>query len=240
MKQFLPCRRRNKILHVLFLSAILLLLAACSGGTTTTPGKPPTATPTATAKPTTLPSGTVLYQANSSHGLNSITHSTTGWKMVHGFLQSDLSNDNVLTSPYVPTVPNYAVEVHFQIVSVPQGGGYFVVTAEQVAGKDGYNAGILGLLGPGPHSQFANPEVNSYIIPIDDMDSQPIVADYEPGSGWHTYRIEVQGPEVSFFIDGLRKSFAVSSQTNFLSGGPIQLKAAKAIIRVDSIRILAL
>lgn len=240
MKQFLRCRR-NKILYVFFLSAILLLLAACSGSTTTTAGKSPTsttATATLTARPTALPSGTVLYQADSSR-LYSV-HGTTGWKMVHGFLQSDLSNDNVLTSPYVPTVPNYAVEVHFQIVNVPQSSGYFVVTAEQVAGKDGYNVGILGLLGPGPRSQFANPEVNAYIIPISAMDSPSVVADYEPGSGWHTYRIEVQGPEVSFFIDGLRKSFAVSSQTNFLSGGPIQFKAAKAIIRMDSIRILAL
>lgn len=238
MKQCFRCRR-NKLLHVLFLGAILLLLAACSGSTTTTPGKTPTArAATATAKPSTVPSGTVLYQADSSR-LNS-WHGTTGWKLVHGFLQSDLSNDNVLISPYVPTVPNYAVEVHFQIVSVPQGGGYFAVTAEQVTGKDGYNAGILGFLGSGPHSEFANPEVNAYIIPIDDMDSQPMVADYEPGSSWHTYRIEVEGPRVSFFIDGLRKSFAVSSQTNFLSGGPIQFKAAKAIIRMDSIRILAL
>ncbi len=230
----------NKIPHVFFLSAILLLLAACSASTTTTSGKSPSSTlaPTATAKPTTLPGGTVLYQADSL-GLNSV-HGTTGWKMVHGVLQSDLSNDNVLISPYVPTVPNYAVEVHFQIVSVPQSGGYFVVAAEQVPGKNGYTAGILGLLGPGPRSEFANPEVNSYIIPIDDMDSQPMVADYEPGSGWHTYRVEVLGPAVSFFIDGLRKSFAVSSQTNFLSGGPIQFKAAKAIIRMDSIRILAL
>lgn len=239
MKQVLRCRR-NKLLHVLFLSATLLLLAACSSSTTTTPGKTPTSTlaATPTAKPSTLPSGTVLYQADSSR-LNS-WHGTTGWKMVHGFLQSDLSNDNVLTSPYVPTAPNYAVEVHFQIVNVPQSGGYFVVTAEQVAGKDGYTAGILDLLGPGPHSQFANPEVNSYIIPISAMDSPSVVADYEPGTGWHTYRIEVDGPVVSFFIDGLRKSFAASSQTNFLSGGPVQFKAAQAIIRMDSIRMLVL
>src|SRR5450755_1083376 len=117
IKQFLLCRH-NKILHALFLSTILLLLAACSSSTTTTPGKPPTATPAAAAKPTTLPSGTVLYQADSSQGLNSIMHGSTGWKLIHGFLQSDLSNNNVLTSPYVPTVPNYAVEVHFQIMSV--------------------------------------------------------------------------------------------------------------------------
>jgi hypothetical protein len=72
------------------------------------------------------------------------------------------------------------------------------------------------------------------------MDSPSVIADYEPGSTWHTYRIEVQGPAVSFFIDGLRKSFAVSSKTNFLSGGPIHFKAAKAIIRLDSIRMFAL
>jgi len=226
------------------MSACLLLLAACSSGTSLTPSASPSASRTTTAQITpTLPaiaSGTVLYQLDSSHGLNSQWHGSPGWTISQGYLQSAVSENDVIVLPCKLTVPNYAVEVHFQIVNVPHGGGYFVVTANQTPGKDGYNAGILGFLGPGPHSQFANPEVNSYIQPIDDMDGQPIIADYEPSSFWHTYRIAIQGPQVSFYIDDLRKSFATSSQTNYLSNGPIQLKAAEAVIRIDRIRILAL
>ena len=154
-------------------------------------------------------------------------------------LQSDLSTNDFLTVPYMLTVANYAVEVRFQIVNVPVSGGYFTVTADRAKAKDGYSAGIIGFLGPGPHSQFANPEVNSYLDPLSDMDNGDVIADYEPGSSWHTYRIEVQGPQVSFFIDDLRKSYATSTQTNFLSNGPIHLKASKAIINISSVQIVA-
>lgn len=230
-------QRTKKILRPLFISLLLLILAACStGNTTITPSKSPTSAPI--AKPTTISSGTVLYQLDSAHGLNS-WHGSHGWTVSQGNLQSAVSSNDVIVLPYTPNVVNYAVEVHFQITNVPHGGGYFVITANQQPGKDGYNAGILGFLGPGPHSQFANPEVNSYIQPIDDMDGQAVVADYEPGTTWHTYRIAIQGPQVSFYIDDLRKSFATSSQTNYLSNGPIQLKAAEAVIRINSIRILA-
>ena len=227
----------RSILGSLFISLLLVLLAACStSNITITPAKTPTSTPI--AKPTTIPSGTVLYQLDSTHGLNN-WHGSPGWSVTQGYLQSAVRDNDVIVLPYKPTTPNYAVEVHFQIVNVPIHGGFFSVSADPLAGKDGYTAGILGFLGPGPHSQFANPEVNSFIQPLDDMDGRAVLSDYEPGSIWHTYRITIEGPQVSFYIDGLRKSFATSSQTNYLSNGPIQLKAAAAIIRVDSIRILA-
>ena len=115
-----------------------------------------------------------------------------------------------------------------------------VLKGEMQAGKDGYTAGIMNLLGPGPRSQFANPEVEVYLDPIDAMASSPPVSDYEPGSGVHTYRIEVQGPQVQFFIDDLRRSSVTSSQTDFLSNGPIHLRADQAIVRVFSVRMTAL
>lgn len=105
-------------------------------------------------------------------------------------LQSDLSANNSLTVPYTPPA-NYAIEVSFQIVNAPRNRGFFVVTADKQPGKDGYTAGILGFLGSGPHNQFANPEVQVYLDPLSAMDSRSVISDYEPGSVWHTYRIEV-------------------------------------------------
>src|SRR5207237_5260792 len=111
----------------------------------------------------------LLYQSDWTHGLAG-WQASSGWKVTQGVLQSNLSN-NSLTLPYMLRVTDYAIEVRFQIVSVPQHGGEFVITADRTQGKDGYTAGILGLLGPGPHSQFANPEVQVYLNPIDAMES---------------------------------------------------------------------
>jgi hypothetical protein len=217
---------------------LIVSLTACSAGTAspkTLPSPPAQVDPT----PTTLPKGTLLYQSDWSHGLAD-WRGSAGWKLSQGFLQSDLSNNNFITTPYMPTVPNYAIEVRFQIVSVPRNGGSFVIIADKASGKDGYTAGILGLLGPAPHSQFANPQVQVTLDPTGDMDSPVVVSDYEPGSAWHTYRVEVKGPEVDFFIDDLRKSNAYSSQTDFLSNGPLRLRTAMAIVHVSSVRITAL
>ena len=229
---------RGQIPGMFFMVFLILSLAACSQGNAA-----PKASTTPTAPvhptPTTLPPGTLLYQSDWSHGPDG-WQGSTGWKVTHGRFQTDLSKADVITSPYTPVVPNYAIEVRFQIVSVPQNGGNFVIVADKVPGKDGYTAGILNLLGPGPRSQFANPEVQVYINPIDAMETSAPVSDYEPGSGVHTYRIEVQGPEVQFFIDGLRKSNAISSQTDFLSNGPIHLRVDQAIVSVFSVRMTAL
>jgi hypothetical protein len=142
--------------------------------------------------------------------------------------------------PYTPPWADYAVEVRFQIASVPQNGGYFVITADRVRGKDGYTAGIAGLLSPAPHSEFANPLVEALIDPPSSMDTPMVTSDYEPGSNWHTYRIEVQGSQVKFFIDDVRKSIATSTQTATLSNGPIHLHCAVAVVRVASVRVTTL
>src|SRR5438874_891729 len=103
----------------------LLFLAACSAGTSSTPSVSPTprATPTATPSVPTLPAGTVLYQADWSHGFGG-WQVTGGWKAMNGYLQSDGSNNISITAPYRPAVPNYAIEVRLQVVSVPKNGGF--------------------------------------------------------------------------------------------------------------------
>ena len=229
---------QRKVAGVFSIVFLILALAACSTGNA---APKVSATPTVPVQPTptTLPSGTLLYQSDWSHGLDG-WQASGGWKVTHGMLQSNSNNGNVITLPYMPAMADYAIEVRFQIVSIPTSGGNVIVTADKTSGKDGYTAGIMNLLAPGPRSQFANPEVQAFINPIDAMESSSQVSDYEPGSMQHTYRIEVQEPLVQFFINGLRKSSAVSSQTNFLSNGPIHLRVDKAIVRVFSMRMTVL
>ena len=67
-----------------------------------------------------------------------------------------------------------------------------------------------------------------------------IPQDYEPGSGWHTYRVEVQGNEASLLDDGVQIGSASSQQTDVLSNGPIGFSSELVILRVSGLRILTL
>ena len=229
---------QRKIPAVFSIVFLILALAACSTGNA---APKVSATPTMPVQPTptTLPSGTLLFQSDWSHGLDG-WQASGGWKVTHGMLQSNSNSGNVITLPYTPPMADYALEVSFQIVSIPTSGGNVVVTADKTPGKDGYTAGILNLLAPGPRSPFANPEVQVFINPIDAMEGSSQVSDYEPGSIQHTYRIEVQGPLLQFFIDVVMKSSATSSQTDSLSNSPIHLRVDKAIVRVFSVRMSVL
>lgn len=233
--------RRN--FSILILGCLIFLLTACTSGSTQTPASVPTALPTPTATPTQpgVPSGTILFQSNWSHGLAPWSASP-GWKIVNGMPQSDLSQNNTLTPPYHLTTLSYAIEFRFQILKVPYSGGFFVVKASRTQDKDGYTAGVLGLLGPAPHSEFANPQIQIYLDPLEALENPNSArpSDYEPGTFWHTFRVEVQGPVASFFADGFRKGTAASTQTDLLSNGPLRLISAGAIVRVAYVRIIAL
>jgi hypothetical protein len=108
----------RKALAAFLVVHLIVSLIACSTGTASPKTSASPTTP-AHPMPTTLPKGTLLYQSEWAHGLAD-WRGSAGWKLSQGFLQSDLSNNNYLTSPYIPIVPNYAIEVHFQIVSVPK------------------------------------------------------------------------------------------------------------------------
>ncbi len=228
----------KKVLSALLLFSLSIVLIACTTGSA-----PPQAirqpTPTPSPTPSGPPSGTLLYQSNWSHGLAG-WHASPGWRVVGGMLISDLSSNNSLTVPYLSGVPNYTLEVRFQIVSVPQNGGSFVVTANRTPDKDGYTAGILRLLSPAPHSEFANPQIQVYLNPLSDMDAGLVVSDYEPGSLWHTYDIEVNGSSVTLRIDGLGKSSTSSNQTSLLSSGPFHVVSSQAVVRISNVNITVL
>jgi hypothetical protein len=234
--KYIRTYRAQKVLSALLIFSISIAFVACTTGSA-----PPQATrqSTPTHTPSGPPSGTLLYQSNWSHGLAG-WHASPGWRVIHGMLQSDLSSNNNLTVPYLSSVPNYTLEIHFQIVSVPRNGGYFVITADRTPDKDGYTAGILNLLSPAPHNEFVNPQIQVYLNPMNAMDSQMEVSDYEPRSLWHAYDVEVNGSTVHLLIDGLGKSFASSTQTNLLSNGPFHVVSSGAVVRVSSVSVSVL
>lgn len=219
----------------------VIFVAACASGSTPTSLSTPTApilSPTPTPPGQIIPGGTVLFQADWSHGLASWS-GAGGWKIVNGMPQSDLRENNTLIAPYTLNVANYAYEYRFQVVSVPKNGGFLVVRAKRTQDRNGYVAGILGLLGPSEHSVFANPEIQVYLDPNEAADSPNYPSDYEPGTVWHTFRVEVRGPEVSLVADGTTRGRVTSTQTNWLSNEPL-LVSSGAVVRLSSVRIIAL
>lgn len=239
-----PLLKKSPALLMLLVSFLLFSLGACSAGTSSTTVPPKASVPAArhlSPTPTPLPAGTVLYQADWSHGLTGWT-GAQGWKVVQGQLVSDSSGTATFTIPYRPTVSDYAVEVRIQIVrSVPPYGGYYEIIAPKLPGKDGYHAGVLDLKVPGPRPFGDHPQSQVYLDPYSDMNpGSGIPQDYEPGSGWHTYRVEVRGNEASLLDGGTQIGSASSQQTDVLSNGPLGLSSELVILRVSSVRILTL
>jgi Domain of Unknown Function (DUF1080) len=222
---------------------LLFSLGACSAGTSSTSGPSQTTIPVArhsSPTPTPLPAGTVLYKADWSHGLAGWP-GAQGWKVAHGQLESDSSGAAAFTIPYRLSVSDYAVEVRIQIVRVLQHGGYFSISAPKAHSKDGYQAEVSNLEGSIPRPFGDHPASGASIDPFNDnSQASGIPHDYEPGSGWHTYRVEVKGNAASFLDNGVQIGYASSDKTDVLSNGPLGLSSQMVVLRVSSVRILAL
>lgn len=234
----MPGQIMAKRVFLVSLIAYLLLLAACSGSTSSMPSASPTSRVSPTPSTPAILAGTILYQADWSHGFAG-WQVTGGWKAMNGYLQSNGSNNISITAPYRPTVPNYAVEVRLQVVSVVQIGGFFILSADSMPGRDGYDATVSSLLTPGLTSGSLAPKLSMAIDPLSSMEDYQI-HDYQAGSDWRTYRIEVRGPLATLLVDGARNSQALSDKTSYLSNGPIRLKCGLVILRVKDFRIIAL
>lgn len=221
------------LLRVFLLIWLSTLLIACSSA-------PATPATTKAPIPTSVPPGTLLYQSNWSLGLDS-WHATRGWKQLGKNLQTEPLDNLAITVPYQPKLSAYAFEVQLQIVHVAENGGYVSITADKQPGRDGYKAGVQNLLETGIRPNGSHPQVQAYIDPFGSMERESFeTSDYEPGTQWHTFRVEVRDSQVSFFIDAKTISNATSIKTNFLSDGPLHLTGSKVILRVGTLRITTL
>lgn len=212
---------------------LMVVLVSCASNTTSPTSQTPTSPPT--PKPTKVPAGTVLFQADFSK-LTDWKH-TGGWKAVNGYLQSDLSDDQSITIPYKPTVDDYAIELQVQVVSVPKNGGFFMITADPQPGKDGYQARIVNMLAPGEHGWATHPTAECSIDPDANNANNLKQIDYEPSQDWRTYRVEVHEQQVFFFAQDSRVSFATSAQSDHLSQGPLKFMSGLAVLRIKDLKI---
>jgi len=178
----------------------------------------------------------VLFQADLSKLAD--WQISAGWKKMDDYLQSNLSDDQSITIPYQPAVNDYAIEMKIQVVNVPKNGGFFMITADALPGKDGYQARVLDMLAPGDHQTSTHPQAEVFIDPDANNANQAKMIDYEPGSDWRAYRVEVHDQQVFFFAEDSRVSSATSSQSQHLSNGPLKFRSGLAVLRIKDIRIL--
>ena len=221
------------------LSILVIMLSACLSSAPTTSSQkppPPTAAPLSPT-PTTLRSGTLLYQANWKHGFSG-WHASTGWKVAGGQLLIATQASASIVAPYRPSVANYAIEVNAQVVRMlkPTVNG-FTLFANATPGKAGYSGGVIELTPREPQL----PPPGYAQVTTDKLDGQAGFQeiDFVPGTTWHTYRIEVQGNEALLSVDGTQVSHA-TSQEQALSTGPIGMKSTGLSLRVSSFRVTAL
>ena len=231
----------RRIFCVFSLVCAILLLVSCSTNPspsqTQSSQSKASATAQVQASPTpSVPKGTVLYQANWSHGLAG-WQGSKAWTTVGGQLVTNSLTTTSIVVPYRPTVANYAIEARVQIaqmlVNIHNG---FTIYANDAPGKDGYQAQIyqLALRGAG----MAPPGY------IDIATDKLIIStfeqhDYQPGDAWHTYRIEVVGDQATLFVDGTQNSVSIT-QEDAISNGPIGLTSWGFALRVSSFVITAL
>lgn len=223
---------------------LLFSLASCSTGISSTNVPSQTTTTGASHSsptPARIPAGTVLYQADWSHGLSGWTQAQ-GWKVVQGQLESDSSDSATFSIPYKPAVSDYAVEMRLEIVRLlsQTGASSFDIFAVKAPGKAGYQAGVSNILGSAPHPMAAHPQAQVFLDPFEyGGRGNGLPNAFYPQPGWQTYRVEVRGNEAIFLVDGAQISSVTSQQTDTLSNGPLGLSCQKIVLRVSSVRILS-
>jgi hypothetical protein len=190
---------------------------------------------------TSLPTGTVLYQADWSHGLAQ-WQASGGWKVVQGQLEITANSLSKITIPYRPTVPNYAIEVRLEIVSLIGGeGGYWTVFGQRQSGKDGFQTGALGVKGSEERMSGSHGEAIIYFDPMSAMgQGVGLPIDYDPGFKWHTYRVEVLENSVRLRDNGVSLVYGSSVDSDFITNGPIGLQCERLVLRLASIRVLSM
>lgn len=189
----------------------------------------PSPTPTLTPSPTTIPE-TVLYQANWSTGADN--WKTSGqWKWIsNGSLGSDGTSQNggyTIIAPYKPTSSDYAIEAVIQY----NNGSYnttFGLVARSTSGQDGY----AGTVDAGSN------DVYIAHMSEDSLSDSLSKQDYNVDSSQHTYRLEVKGNSITFFIDGQQISQVTDNR--YTSAGQVGIRARNADLNVLSFKVVAL
>lgn len=216
---------------------------------TQTPLPTATVAPTATTVPTPTPTPpaavTVLYEADTSGGLEAFD-AGAGWRLVDGVLVSDGTSEGSVFAPFDPDgLADYAVEAEVQIVQTDGDNRAFGIFGRAT------DAGSVTLYTyctspeSGCNAQGIDIIVSGDDIP-DSSDGQigvfgdAIAAqEYSDDGDWHTYRLEVDGNQFRGLVDG---AIVLTAQDNRLLDPGLTgiFVRADTQINVRAVRVIAL
>ena len=236
---------RQRVLYVL-LCLCCLISAACASAApvsqspTSTPVRP-TATTAVQPTATSIPAGTVLYQADWSHGLAQ-WQASGNWQVAQGQLDVTATALSQIIIPYRPAIHNYAIEVRLEIVRLLKGeAGSWTIFGQRQEEKDGFQATVAGVKGPEERMSGSHGQIEIWIDPFTAMaPGTGIPDDYDPGFRWHTYTIEVQDNTARLLDNGIQLNHISSEETYYLSNGPLGFTCQWLEVRIASIRVLAM
>ncbi|QBD77842.1 DUF1080 domain-containing protein [Ktedonosporobacter rubrisoli] len=230
--------RKLSISGLLLAIYLIFSLGACSQ-TPSSPSQTSHPTPTQVpATPTATKAPTTLYQADWSHGLDGWQHNE-GWTVVNGQLAAHNTSASTIIVPYQPSTSNYVIEANVRITHVlkPIINNFFIFS-RNTSNKDGFEAEVMGL-----NSQ--DPKITGYAGFAQILTNQVNVnagveqIDFAPSTNWRTYRVEVQGDETRFIVDGTEISKSIS-RMDMVSTGPLGLSSMGLDVEVSSFKITTL
>lgn len=197
---------------------------------TSTPILTPTPSPTPAPKP-----GDVLYQADQSW---SGWSGTKEWNVLNGMLTNDgtgYPGMPTILAPYQLQVSDYAVEANIQVVNwhrccYSQFAIVVRASTNSYGSWQGYSVG----------EDLEDNVPSTANIAADAGHISPSLANapFDPGTAWHTYRIEVKGNTIKLLIDEGVK-FAITDNT-YLSGGQVGFWSYEVQLNISNFKIIAI
>jgi hypothetical protein len=181
--------------------------------------EPPTAAPepTATSEPTAasipptavpLPAqGDVVYEADWAAGPGDWVLSD-GWMAQPGMILGDGATAGSILAPYQPDQPRYAVEADIALDGADGCDALAGVIGHATVDADDASKLTSGYIGAVCTDEWLILAVRD----LSDIHDELASGDAAPGADQHTYRLEVDGDRVRFFIDGAFAGEAVDNR----------------------------
>ncbi len=172
--------------------------------------EPPTVTPEPTATsepeatsvpPTAVPlpqQGDVVYEADWSAGPGDWVL-PEGWTAQPGMILGDGSTAGSILAPYQPDQPRYAVEADLTLDGADNCDALAGVIGHAAVDEEDASQLTAGYIG----AVCADEWLILAVRDLSDVHDELASGDAEPGVDQHTYRLEVDGDRVRFFIDGV-------------------------------------
>jgi hypothetical protein len=132
-------------------------------------------------------------------------------------------------APYKPEYGDYAVEADIRVIE----NGYSFGVVVRANGKEGYAVGV-GVGNKHTHICYLDGTIDDWGRTHNCKAEAEKV--FDPGTDWHTYRIEVEGNRIRLLIDGIEMASVADNM--FLSAGRVGLWSSKYQLEVRNFKVI--